>query len=62
MFVGTSDHLADPKDNQWLKTQVKNLVHYKEYDMGHMTFLLAKDMSYFDTVKDILRNYNSDQQ
>jgi len=29
--------------------QLKTLVFYEEYDIGHLGFLLARDMSYFRT-------------
>ncbi len=48
MFVGSKDELADAKDNEWAKTQLtKSLVFYQEYPLGHLTFMVAKDMSYF---------------
>jgi hypothetical protein len=50
MFVGTSDQLATVDDNRWAKTQLKTLKHYKEYPLGHLSFMIAKDMSYFKDV------------
>lgn len=47
MFVGTKDELATVQDNEWAKTQLSTVVHYKEYLIGHMGFFVAKDMSYF---------------
>eukprot|EP00347_Sterkiella_histriomuscorum_P002909 403366326 len=47
LFVGQYDELADKTDAQWLKTQLKTLTHYKEYELGHLAFFVAKDMSYF---------------
>jgi hypothetical protein len=60
MFVGKGDELADTTDNQWAYGQMKNAVKfYKEYDMGHLTFMIAKDMSYLTTdVMNILRQYH----
>ena len=55
MFVGNKDELADVKDNKWALEQMKNAaVHYQEYNLGHMTFMIGKDMSYFFDVIDIL--------
>lgn len=52
LFVGKSDELATVTDAEWI---VKNLgynamKHYEEVEGGHLSFLLAKDMSYFDGV------------
>lgn len=59
MFVGDKDELADVADNQWAKTQLQNsLVYYKEYNLGHLTFMVANDMSYFQDVLQVLAKYN----
>ena len=48
LFVGSEDELADAEDNVWASQQLaKTLVHYKEYELGHLGFLAGKDMSYF---------------
>jgi hypothetical protein len=49
MFVGKYDLVASPTDCQWIRDQLPSdtLVHYKEYDAGHSTLLLGKDMSPF---------------
>jgi hypothetical protein len=52
MFVGTEDELGDPIDCQWLKDELKTVVYYKEYPMGHASFMVGKDMSYFN--KDVI--------
>jgi len=40
--------LADPKDVKWTAGQLKkNLVFNHEYYMGHMTFAIGKEMSFF---------------
>jgi hypothetical protein len=58
MFVGTSDELATVEDNRWAKPQLKTLVHYKEYPLGHLSFMVAKDMSYFNDVLTLIKKYN----
>jgi hypothetical protein len=50
LHSGTLDPLADPEDVKWLLTQLKNVVFHKEYNLGHMSFTIATDMSYFDDV------------
>lgn len=53
MFVGTKDLLATVEDNRWAKTQIKSVVHYGEYEVGHLGFMVSKDMTYFtnDVIK-----------
>lgn len=59
MFVGTGDQLATVEDNRWAKTQMSTVQFYKEYELGHMSFMIAKDMSYFSTdVMNLLHQYN----
>lgn len=50
MFVGKFDTLATPLDNAEVKTKIKNLVHYKEYELDHLGFILAQNMTYFKEV------------
>ncbi len=49
LFVGTYDKLATVADNEWLVTRLNqdSLIWHKEYPLGHMSFTLAKDMSFF---------------
>lgn len=48
MFVGTTDKMATLTDNRGAyKKMQKSVVYYEEYEMGHLAFLTAKDMSYF---------------
>ena len=59
MFVGTSDQLATVDDNQWAKTQLTQVLKfYKEYPLGHLSFMIAKDMSYFKDVFNMLNQYH----
>ncbi|CAI2370347.1 unnamed protein product [Moneuplotes crassus] len=56
MFYGTADLLATPGDSLWLKEQLgSNAITFSEYKLGHMSFLLAKDMSFFDEVMEVLK-------
>lgn len=54
MFVGKYDTLATPLDNAENMLKIKNLIHYKEYELDHLAFILAKDMSYFKDVIAVL--------
>ncbi len=48
LFVGTEDELATTTDNEWLHSQMgDNIIHYKEYPMGHLTFMVGKDIDWF---------------
>jgi len=66
MFVGVNDELASYKDSVWLHEELQNgygnnpkpVVYYKEYDAGHYTFIVGKDMSYMDDVVELLAKYN----
>ncbi|CAI2369947.1 unnamed protein product [Moneuplotes crassus] len=53
---GTADLLATPEDSLWLKEQLgDNLIFSQEYDLGHMSFLLAANMTFFDDVMEVLQ-------
>ena len=57
MLGGTLDLLADEKDVDWTYGQLKDtVIYYKQYYLGHMSFLMAKDMSFF--TKDVMAILN----
>jgi len=59
LFVGNSDQLATVDDNRWAKTQLKTLKFYKEYNLGHLSFMIGKDMTYFSAdVMNMLKEYH----
>lgn len=49
LFIGSYDKLATVADNEWLVNQLNadTLVWNKVYPLGHLSFTLAKDMSFF---------------
>ena len=50
LFVGKTDELATVEDNEWLRDILDangSLGAYNLYGFGHISFYLAKDMSYF---------------
>ena len=58
MFVGNVDKLADPEDALWAYKEIGTpVVFYKEYNAGHLTFMIGKDMSYFNDVMALLAQY-----
>ena len=55
LFVGTGDKLATVEDNKYLRSSLgKNLQLYKEYNMGHLSFMIGKDMGYVKDMIDFL--------
>ena len=60
IFSGSADLIAVPEDTVWTTAQFKDqIVFQKEYKLGHLSFLVAKDMSYFTTdVMAVLNHYN----
>ena len=56
MFVGSLDRLATVEDNRELREKLEggaNIVFYREYELGHLSFVLAKDMTWFK--EDVVR-------
>ena len=56
MFVGSLDKLATVEDNRLLREQLEvgtNVVFYREYELGHLSFVLARDMTWFK--EDVVR-------
>lgn len=60
MIVGKADKLADPQDAEWTRDTIgKAVIHYQEVEGGHLTFMIAKDMTYWTTdVMNILNTYS----
>ena len=59
LIAGTYDKLADVTDVAWLNEQIKDkVVLYKEYPLSHLSFVLAKDMSWFtDDIVPLIAQY-----
>ena len=63
MFVGSVDDLGDPTDARWARDTIKSgghgaLVHYEEIQGGHATFIVGKDMTYFERAMGLIKKYN----
>ena len=63
MFAGIYDELVDCGENrkfyQFLKENSnEKMVKFEEVEFDHLSFLLAKDMSYFKKVQTIIEEYN----
>ena len=59
LFSGSEDRLANPEDVEWLRKELgENCVKNIVYDgMGHTTFMIAKDMSWFNDVVELIDMY-----
>ena len=54
IIAGAKDRLSTVQDARWAKEKLfKVLVHYKEYELGHLSYFISKDMTYFS--KDVMR-------
>lgn len=59
IMSGAGDRLADRTDVQWTAAQLSSLTFKKQYDLGHMSFVIGKDMRYFtQDAMAILNHYN----
>jgi len=63
MFVGQEDELADVNDNRWTfdaisANQSWPVVLYSEIHAGHESFMVGLDMSYFESVVDLVHKYS----
>ena len=62
LFVGEYDNCATVADNEWLVTQLNPdvLVWDQVYPLGHLSFSLAKDMSFFtEDVMNLVNQYST---
>lgn len=64
IMSGSKDLLADPQDVKWTAAQLNHtLVFNHEYYLGHMSFAIAKDMSFFTVdALAILNHFNGKKQ
>ena len=60
-FGGLKDILAPPKDVEWTVKQLgKNVIYSHEYPLGHMSFVIGSDMSFFEVdVMAVMNVYNN---
>ena len=62
MFCGSTDKLASPHDYMWLREELAandNCLYYKEYDIGHLAFLMPADKGIFHEMFSLMKRYNS---
>lgn len=63
MFAGSEDQVVPIEGNRELREIFRTapddpVIEYQEVPADHMTFVLGKDMSYFERVIDLLNRYN----
>lgn len=63
LFCGITDKLAGPADYGWLRDELainQNCIYYKEYDIGHIAFLMPnqQDRRYFVEMLELCKHFN----
>eukprot|EP00347_Sterkiella_histriomuscorum_P008746 403343911 len=62
LFCGENDQISTVEDNRIIRDRLQQngkLVHYKEYkNIGHSSFMVAKDPQYMKDVIELLQKYN----
>ena len=62
LFCGSGDKLASPHDYMWLRDELvahNNCIYYKEYDMGHLAFLMPADKTIYREMLALIKRYNT---
>ena len=62
IFAGTEDLIAESKDVEWTSYELRHTTVFYSMipDLGHMSFAIANNMSYFTKdVMSIVNHYNS---
>ena len=59
LIAGKLDKLADLADIAWLKTKIEDhVIFYDEFALGHLSYSLAKDMTWFsETVMGLISQF-----
>ena len=58
-FSGTLDVLGNPTDVAWLSKELgERIVFEKSYPLGHMSFAIARDMSFMNDVLTVMSKYS----
>lgn len=64
MFVGTADDLGDLTDARWARDQINQggdaIAYYGEHELGHASFMVAKNYTFFDEVMQVLAAHDGD--
>ena len=58
MYVGLSDALGDPTDNQAVKYKLGGkVVAYEELDHDHLSLVFGKNLTYFNETLALIESY-----
>jgi len=60
IFAGKNDKLANTTDARWIRDTMNKqaMVHYQEINGGHVTFMVAKDTTWFtEDVMGLIKKY-----
>lgn len=61
LLCGVKDQLSSPPDYKWLRDQLSHtLCYYKEYDFGHLGFLMPPDKRIFFDILELAKRHNSE--
>ncbi|CDW91490.1 ab-hydrolase associated lipase region family protein [Stylonychia lemnae] len=61
LIAGTEDKLADIEDVRWLREQMAkqgSLIFYEEHKIGHLAFLIPKNLIVYQQVVNLLKTFN----
>ena len=62
LLVGCEDKLAHVNDVRWLKDLLHeqgSVAYYEEYKLGHMAFLLPKNLKHFQDIVSLVKTFNT---
>lgn len=59
LFCGKYDAIAPLTDSEYTKRSLpaETVVFHKNYDYGHLSFWVAKDMAYIDDADKLIKQY-----
>ena len=58
MFSGKYDMVVNVEDNRMYAGRIPAVIEHNELEGDHLTFLLSKDMSWYQRVNELLDNWN----
>lgn len=59
MFVAKHDYTVNIEDNRAINKTLNTVIRYEELDEhDHMSFFIAKDMTYMDKMIDLIQKHN----
>ena len=61
LLCGSTDKLASPHDYMWLREELvvnNNCIYYKEYNCGHLAFLMPLEKTLCHDIFALMKRYN----